>query len=116
MSPPAGQLHAADLNAAVRAGHSVLALQLEVRGRAAAPDEKCVLREAPIGRAFADDRAVLDPPERRIAVPSLQRRSVEDRLEAGVIVEHELGRSLRLRQDRAPAMTSAAITMCLMAA
>src|SRR6185436_19593938 len=38
-------------------------------------------------RRFADDRAVLDSPELRVAVPAVQRFAVEDRDVALVIVE-----------------------------
>src|SRR5205814_10596853 len=83
------QLHAADLDAAVGGVHSELALQLEVLRLAAAPDDEGVLRHLLVRRALPDDRAVLGAPELRIAVPALERRPVEDRLEAGVLVEDE---------------------------
>src|SRR5262249_49771597 len=57
-----------------------------------------------LGRALADDRAVLRAPELRVAVPALQRRAVEDGVEARVLVEHERIGAAR----HAPAASAAA--------
>ena len=53
-------------------------------------------------RGFADDRAVLDAPELRVAVPSLQAHAVEERDIALVIVEVD---GARLGERHAAAAT-----------
>ena len=83
------QLDAADLDATVRGIHPELHLQLEVGRLAAAPDQKGVLLERILVGTLANDLAVLRAPERRITVPAFQARTVEDRLEPGVIPEDE---------------------------
>src|SRR5262249_50730013 len=87
------QLDAAKLNAAVGGADPELDLQLEIARLAAAPDEKRVLAERVLPGRLADDGAVLDAPEGRVAVPAAQRPAVEDLLESSVIVG-------RLRADR----------------
>src|SRR6266850_2841723 len=94
------QLHAADLHAAVRGAEPVLELQLEVPGTPAAPDEKRILFDGVLARALAGQRAVQHSPERRIAVPALHRRAVENRFESGLVGHRE---GLRTRRRRATA-------------
>src|SRR5262249_52684602 len=60
------KLYAAVLYAAVSgvgARDAVLQLQLEIRGLAAAPDAKNVLRGLMLGSGFSRDRSVFDSPE-----------------------------------------------------
>ena len=74
-----GQFLAAVLNAAVRAVQPELELELEIAHRLAAPDEKTVRLQGLLRRGFADDFAVLDSPDVRVAVPAIQALAVEDR-------------------------------------
>src|SRR5207247_4485730 len=82
----------------------VLDLQLEVPGGRAAPDEKCVLLDGVLRRALPSQRAIGGPPERRIAVPTLQGRAVEKGFESGVV-----GHRKRLRTDRWRATTPSSL-------
>src|SRR5262245_11219625 len=86
---PGRQLNAAQLDAAVGGVHPELDFQLEILRLAAAPDDERVLLDRIGGGALTDDGAVLGLPERRIAVPVLERRAVENRGEAGVITDHQ---------------------------
>ena len=52
-------------------------------------------------------RAVLDAPERRIAVPVLQAGAVEDRLEAGAVLEGNRLRAAHPAAAAAPAFAPA---------
>src|SRR4030095_3837642 len=83
------QMHASDLDAAVGGIDPVLDLQLEVRRLAAAPDDEVFFLERVVGRGLADDRAAFHAPELRVAVPTLQGGSVEDRHEPRVLLEWE---------------------------
>ena len=79
-----------------------LECQLEVARLAAAPDDERAA-DAPGGRALGGDRAVLDPPHLRVAVPALERPAVEDLRPAGVVrVVDRVGReaAARARTDR----------------
>src|SRR6185436_1206790 len=80
-----GQLDAADLDAAVGRVQAVFDFQLEVLRLAAAPDDEGVLLDRVLRRALADQRAALDVPESRVAIPAVHRLAVEDRLEPGVV-------------------------------
>ncbi len=72
---------AADLNARVMVGELELGLQFEVGRFVAPPDEERIARGGVFRRGLADDTAILDPPEFRVAVPAFQRLTVEDRSE-----------------------------------
>ena len=88
---PVGRfLDAAILDARVAAADAILEPQLEVVDLALPPDEERVVLGRLLLGGLAGDRAVLDAPELRIAVPAVERLAVEDRLEA----------FLRLRRDR----------------
>ena len=50
------------------------------------PDAEGVVFRHVVGGRFADDRAVLDRPDLRIAVPAVEIRAVEDRLKARFVV------------------------------
>src|SRR5262249_14800524 len=103
------QLHAADLHAAVGRVHPEFDLQLEVLRLAAAPDEKRVLLDRILLGALADDGVVLGAPERRIAVPALQRPAVEDRVEPAVIVHRQRICAARPLASAATAPVAAAL-------
>ncbi len=77
---------AAELDAAVGRVHAKFEFELEVGRFAAAPDDECIFRKLVRLRRFADERPVLGSPVRGVSVPVLHR-PVEDRLEAGTIVE-----------------------------
>src|SRR5471030_34588 len=89
-----GKFHAAVLDTAVsgvRAGHSVLHLELEIGGLAIAPDAENVLLGLMDSRGFARDYAVFDAPEIRVAVPPLEALAIEDRPEAGFFKRRDVG-------------------------
>ena len=82
---------AAVLDAAVGAFADVeFHLQLEVAGRASAPNQERVLLDPLLRRAFPDDFPVLRAPELRIAVPARQGLAVENRGESGIVVHRVL--------------------------
>src|ERR1017187_7860250 len=80
-----GEFDAAELDAAVEAGQLELELQFEIGRTAAPPDEERVLDGLLVGGSLADDGAVFDAPELRIAFPSGQRLAIEDGLVAGFL-------------------------------
>src|ERR1039457_4835414 len=80
-----GEFDAAELDAAVEAGQLELELQFEIGRTAAPPDEERVLDGLLVGGSQADDGAVFDAPELRIAFPSGQRLAIEDGLVAGFL-------------------------------
>ena len=88
LAPLRRVLPTAELDAGVGeagVGHAELERKLEIGRPAAAPNEERVpLGGVLLGR-LAGDRAVLDAPEPRIAVPTLKALAVEDRPEAGVV-------------------------------
>src|SRR5262249_41895943 len=67
------------------AGQAVLQLELEIAGRAAAPDAEDVLRRLVVSFGFADEGAAFDTPEIGIAVPTFEGCAVEHGLEAGLV-------------------------------
>jgi hypothetical protein len=91
----AGDLDAAVVDAGVAViGDAEFGLELEVYGRAAAPDEEAVLLEEIVGGDFADEDVVFDAPILRIAVLVFQT-AVEDGLEAFVGVGERVWVDLR---------------------
>src|SRR5262249_16922107 len=96
------QLDAAVLDAAVGGVQLELHFQLEVLRLPTAPDHEGIGIDLLLRRALADNRAVLDTPELRIAVPPLQALAVEDLLKAGVILERQW-------LDARPALSSTAL-------
>ena len=71
---PGGSILLRVLDAAVAGAHLEFGLQLEVARRAALPDDERVRVDDFLRRALADDHAVLDAPELRVAVPVLEHR------------------------------------------
>ena len=77
---------AAILDARVAADDLVLEPQHEVIDRSLPPDQERVALGRILLGGVAGDRAVLDAPELRVAVPAVEVLAVEDRLEARLVV------------------------------
>ena len=96
-----GHDDAAIVDAAVPAfGDAIVELQLEVGGRAAAPDDERVALDDGRRHDFADEHSVLGPPVGRIAFPSGERLAVEDRLKPGLVSGEHFGTIALLRRVR----------------
>jgi len=95
-----GHFLAAILDAGIAGGALDLGAQFEVLHDAAAPDEELVVGEMVRSLGLAGDRAVLDGPELRIAVPAGEGLAVEQGLEAVLGGEGSEGRQQESQQGR----------------
>src|SRR5262245_3454555 len=107
--PDVRKFDTAILDAAVRRVEAILDFQFEIFRLTAFPDQESIGLKRFFGGGFADDLVIFGPPECGIAIPSIERLAIEDRVKPCVIIHDQ-------RLDPRPATAATGRTPLLLRA